>query len=141
MFLCVVLTILNPLVTVGRFAIEISRSAPLMDVVAGLRAVFLVDGVLSTFVLAFSVYAGTGLWSRRKGAVRVAKMYLGVQLMNAVGAGLLPLALMSTIGDAGRTAMLGEYATTAVRGLIFSLVWFMYLTSSQRVRNTHGPQG
>lgn len=141
LFLCVVLTILNPLVTVARFATELAQSAQLMDTVDGLRTVFLVDGVLSTFVLVFSVYAGTGLWSRRRGAVRVAKMYLGVQLMYALGAGLLPLALMSTIGEAGRTAMLGEYGKTAVRGLIFCVVWFMYLTSSKRVRDTYGPQG
>lgn len=127
LFLCVSLTILNPLMT-------LSRLAPVLSRIAMFGPMFLVDVLVGLGLAGFSVYAGTGLWNRRTGAVRTAKVYFMVR----GGWALLSYAMMFTgLSGVGISAI----APQGIFILAFCIVWFAYLANSQRVRATYGTQG
>jgi hypothetical protein len=136
LFLCVSLTILAPLFTLGQLGIEWRDTVRYFEALPGLRRVVLVETVLSIGLMAFSIYAGSALWSVKDDAVKTAKAYFVTMLIYSV-AGPFILIAISDLPAEARGAMAAEGTKQAIRGITGFAIWFTYLTRSKRVRATY----
>lgn len=135
LFLCVSLTILAPLFTVIVFAAGYREASEYFDEFPGLQVITVIDLFLSLGLMAFSIYAGTGLWSIRPGAVRVAKQYLLCYLGYRVIAAILPF--MAGLPAEANGVILEEVFGDLFRGVIYFAIWYSYLNQSKRVNATY----
>ena len=135
LLLCLVLTVFGPLITLGSFAAGYSETSKYFDQFPGLLVITVIDTFLSVGLMAFSVYAGTGLWSIRPGAVQMAKRFLLCFLgYHAIGA-ILPF--MAGLPSAVNEALIAQIAKDTIRGVISFAVWYSYLNKSKRVSATY----
>jgi hypothetical protein len=88
-----------------------------------------------TGLIAFSIYAGVGLWSIRPGAVRTAKKYFLFYLGYAVIAAALPF--MAGLPSAANEAVIGGAVKGTLGGLVSFAIWYSYLNKSERVKATY----
>ena len=116
-------------------AVAYSASFEYLDQVPGLLIITVIDTFLSVGLMAFSVYAGTGLWSIRSGAVQMAKRYLLCFLVYSAVAAILPF--MAGLPSEANEAMVAQVAKDAFRAVIFVAVWYSYLNKSKRVSATY----
>lgn len=135
---CLGLTVFTPLITLGSLAAGYSESSKYFDQFPGLLVITLVDTLLSLCIIALSVYAGIGLWRIRPGAVQMAKRYLLCFLGYHVVAALLPF--MAGLPSAANEAMIGQVAKDTFRGIIYVVIWYLYLNNSKRVSATYALQ-
>jgi len=139
LFLCVVLTVISPLATFISCMTGYDDVSPYLGQFPGLRLLVLVDAVLSLGLMVFSVYAGTGLWSIRPGAVQTAKRYLLFCLVYAAVAAVLPF--MVGLPSTANGAMFGQGVKTIVGSFAYCAIWYSYLSKSKRVRATYPLNG
>lgn len=137
LFLCISLTILNPLTLVGFGAYNFVTLAPVFDRFPTLAIATIVDALLTVFVAAFSAYAGISLWRRRAGSVKLATIFLLVGAAFTILTPLLPLA--AGLGSEFNKAVL-DSALQSWRGILYFAVWLNYLRQSKRVKATRGLQ-
>lgn len=95
-----------------------------------------VYSALFSAVALFSITAGLKLWLIKPGAVATAKAFLVTHLVANIAYAVFWLGLVRTrstvaIADLGWHHVVGPIASTAL--------WYFYLESSQRVRETYGP--
>ncbi len=135
LLLCLGLTVFTPLLTIGSLAMGFSESSKYFDQFPGLLVITVTDTVLCLGLMAFSIYAGTGLWSIRPGAVQMAKRYLLCFLGYKAVAAILPF--MAGLPSAATGAMIGAIAMDTLRGVIYFAVWYSYLDKSKRVAATY----
>ena len=131
---CLSLTVFSPLLTIGSLGVGYSESSKYLDQYTGLRIINLIDIILSLGIMAFSIYAGAGLWSIRPGAVQMAKRYLLCFLGYHAVAAILPF--MAGLPSASIDAMIMPVAQNTLRGVIYFAVWYSYLNNSKRVKAT-----
>jgi hypothetical protein len=86
--------------------------------------------------MAFSIYAGLGLWRIRPGAVRTAEIYLLCFLCYQGIAAVLPF-LAGFPASANHALTEAVYRNLA-RSLLYFGVWYSYLNKSERVKATYG---
>jgi hypothetical protein len=134
-FLCLNLTVLFPLRTLGSLADSFGKSSRYFDRFPGLRAIALIDALLSVGLIAFSIYAGVGLWSIRRGAVRTAKRYFQCYLGYAFIAAALPF--MAGLPSAANDSLIFAAVKSAGGGLVSFSIWNSYLNKSERVKATY----
>lgn len=136
LFFCVGLTILSPLR--GAFALiqGYNQSNPYFDRFPGLRTLTMIDMPVSIALMGFSIYAGVGLWSIRPGAVRTAKRFLIVTLVYLVVSSFF-LPFIVELPERATSAMLPEIVKGFFQGLVFVVIWLMYLNKSRRVKATY----
>ena len=134
LLLCVGLTVFTPIRTLGSLAGSYIESAQYFEQFPGLLIVTVVDTILSLGLMAFSVYAGLGLWRIRAGAVETAKNYLWWFLAYHVVAAALPFGLPS---EAHR-AMMEQVVKNMVGAVVAFAIWYSYLNRSKRVKATYG---
>jgi hypothetical protein len=132
---CLGLTVFSPLLTIGSLAASYSDSSQYFDQFPGLLVVTVIDTLLSVGLMAFSIYAGTGLWRIRPGAVQMAKRYLLCFLGYHVVAAILPF--MAGLPSEANEAMIAQIAKDTFRGVIFVAIWYSYLNKSKRVSATY----
>jgi hypothetical protein len=135
LLLCLGLTVFTPLLTIRLLAMGFSESSKYFNQFPGLLVITVTDTVLSLGLMAFSIYAGTGLWSIRPGAVQMAKQYLLCFLGYQAIAAILPF--MAWLPSAATKAMIGTIAMNTLRGVIYFAVWYSYLNMSKRVTATY----
>lgn len=87
----------------------------------------------------FALYAGLSLWTIRANAVRIARIYLVVQLAYSVGASLLALTLAASPEQ--RLQVLGVVGRQVLGSYIFFAIWYEYLKKSKRVVATYSGFG
>lgn len=131
---CLSLTLFTPLMTIGSLGAGYSESSKYFDQFPGLQVITMIDIYLSLGVVAFSIYAGTGLWGIRPGAVQMAKRYLLSFLGYHAITSILPF--MAGLPSAANEAMIEPVAKEALRGVIYFTVWYLYLNNSKRVKAT-----
>jgi len=107
---CLLLTVIGPLVLLVSLAAGYSESSKNFE-----QFIFT---LLTLGLMGFGVYAGTGLWSIRAGAVGMAKLYLLCYLGSIAVASILN-------------------AKVEVQGVLSFVVWYSYLKKSKRVRATY----
>jgi hypothetical protein len=132
---CLALTVLSPLVTLVSLVGGYSESSKYFNQFPGLLRINVIDAILSVSLMAFSIYAGIGLWTLRPGAVQMAKRYLWFFLGYHAIAAFLPF--LAGLPSAANDAMLAEVAKDTFRGVIYFAVWYSYLNKSERVRATY----
>lgn len=135
LLLCLGLTIVGPLSSLVSLATAYRDASQYFAVVPGLLALTALDTLLCVGLVAFSVYAGTGLWTLRPGAVRMAKRYLKCFLGYRAVALFLPLiaGLPSEVAE----AVITQVTKDGLRGIVYFAVWHSYLSNSTRVRATY----
>lgn len=131
---CLSLTVFSPLLTIGSLGVGYSESSKYFGQFPGLRIINVIDIILSLGIVAFSIYAGAGLWSIRPGAVQMAKRYLLCFLGYHAVAAILPF--MAGLPSASIDAMIMPVAQNTLRGVIYFAVWYSYLNNSKRVKAT-----
>ena len=134
MFFCLTLTVFNPLGTIASFIASYSAGSQLFDSFPGLRAITVIDALLSSGLMAFSVYAGVSLWRIKPGAVDTAKRYLWCALAYCAVASLLPF--MAGLPSEVDGNMIAEVFKNAIRMVAYVAIWSAYLNKSKRVKAT-----
>ena len=135
LLLCLGLTVFTPLLTMGSLAMGVRESLSYFDQFPGILVMTVIDTILSLGLVAFSIYAGTGLWSIRPGAVQMAKRFLLCFLGYQAIAAILPFT--AGLPSAATEAMIATVARDLFRGVIYFAVWYSYLNKSKRVIATY----
>jgi hypothetical protein len=132
---CLVLTVFSPLITLGSLAAGYGESSKYFHQFPGLLVITVIDTFLSVGLVAFSVYAGIGLWTIRPGAVQMARRYLFFFLGYLAISAILPF--MAGLPSSVHEAMFAQVARDTFRGVIFFAIWYSYLNKSKRVSATY----
>jgi len=135
LLLCLGLTVFTPLLTMRSLATEVRESLSYFDQFPGILVIAVIDTILSLGIVAFSIYAGIGLWSIRPAAVQMAKRYLLCFLGYQAIAAILPFT--AGLPWAATEGMIATGATHLLRGVIYFAVWYSYLNKSKRVIATY----
>jgi hypothetical protein len=130
---CLGLTVFSPLLTL--FSLVAAYSDAPFHRFPGLLTVTVIDTLLSVGLMAFSVYAGVGLWRIRPGAVQTAKRYLLCFLGYQVIAAVLPFT--AGLPSSANEAITAEVVKNVVRGVFYVAIWYSYLNGSKRVKATY----
>ena len=133
---CIILTVINPLITVFNLVGGYNESKAYFAAYPGLQTLFAIDSVLSIGLVAFSIFAGISLWMIRPNAVKIAKIWLFSFLAYSILIIFLPYA--AGLPSSALNDMIGQVIVETIRSLVFFGIWFSYLLVSTRVRQTYG---
>ncbi|MCM2315177.1 MAG: DUF2569 domain-containing protein [Thermoanaerobaculia bacterium] len=128
LFLCILLTIVSPLLGLGSIAVVASSPGNL--------GVILLFAIVVGAEVALNLVAGLRLWQRRPGAVRFAKRVLVLNLI----LGAFTILLDPNAGDyssAESGAAVARGCSSWLRAAIFTAIWYSYLSKSKRVAATY----
>jgi ribosomal protein L40E len=134
-FLCLVLTTFSPLRAVYNLVQGYSENSPHFARFPGLQTVMFIDIPLTLALIAFSIYAGSGLWQIRARAVQTAKRYFLVSLAYVPIGATLPF--MAGLPQEATSAMVPEVIKAVVQSVIGAAIWLAYLNGSKRVKATY----
>lgn len=132
---CLALTVFSPLITLGSLVASYKEYSQYFGRFPGLGVITVIDTFLSVGLMAFSIYAGLGLWRIRPGAVQTAKRYLLWCLAYLVVAAVLPF--MAGLPSQANDAMMAEVVKGAARSVAYFAIWYSYLNTSKRVKATY----
>jgi len=125
LFLCVQLTILQPLF--GTLSTLGEYSKTVKDI-PSLKGVALIFVFISLGLIAFGFYAGVSLWRVRLGAVNLTKKYLIVEFST-----LSAIVLFAVAGGENIASAIGMLIALG----IYLAIWYSYLNKSKRVKATY----
>lgn len=134
LFFCLSLTVFSPLITIVALTSSYTDAFQLLDRFPGVMAITVIDTFLDLVVMAFSVYAGVGLWRVKPGAVQTAKRYLLCLLAYVAVASILPF--MAGLPSDVNEALIAEVIKGASRQVSYVAIWYAYLNKSKRVMAT-----
>jgi hypothetical protein len=134
LFFCLSLTVFSPLITIVAIAASYTDTIQLLDRFPGMTAITVIDTFLSVGVMAFSVYAGVGLWRVKPCAVQTAKRYLLCLLAYTAVESILPF--MAGLPSDMNETLITEVLRDASRKVIYIAIWYSYLNKSKRVMAT-----
>jgi hypothetical protein len=135
-FLIVSLTLLSPLALVSGILQESEYWARYSARVPHLLVVNRISNMIMVGIIAFSVYAGVGLWNEWPKAVRVAKVFLISLFVVSIILPFLPLTV--AVPESVHDKVLDQAWYSVPMQLIYPVVWYSYLTYSRRVAATYG---
>ena len=135
MLFCIIITVINPLITVFNFVSGYNAYIPYFNHFPGLLKVFIIDFVLCIALTSISIYAGISLWMIRTNAVKIAKIYLLVFLCYSILGIFLPF--MTGLQFEGSEVMIVEVVKAPFAAFIFIAIWYSYLNKSKRVKATY----
>jgi hypothetical protein len=131
LFLCISLTVITPGWILLLLSSEWRDVGAYIDTLPLVKQVLLIETISFSGIALFSCYAGWSLWTRRKGAVRIAKIYLITQCVLGI---LTVITLAGLLNNA-------EYTNGAAKGVLsaifYLVVWYWYLSRSKRVAATY----
>ena len=134
LFLCLVLAIISPLMTLYSLVTSFAELEPQFVTYPGFKTLFYVDTVLSTILMIFSIRAGVSLWKVLPGAVTRAKNYLYLYASYIAVSSIIPFVV--GLPSMFTEAMTPIVLTNIIRSVIFFSVWLAYLNKSKRVKET-----
>lgn len=136
LFLCLWLTVLMPLFTLGQLYLEWIEAEPYFEQFPTLKSVVILATLCLIGLNAFGIYAGFALWSVKPDAVKIAKNFFITLLAYSfvspfvfAGVSGLPSEVVSAI----KTEGVGQ----AIKTIMAFAVWFTYLHKSKRVQATY----
>ncbi|MGH8551018.1 MAG: DUF2569 family protein, partial [Methylococcales bacterium] len=135
LFLCLSLTIFNPLGALLKFFSTIQEISKYGSTMPNLSGMVVIDGILSAVLMIFSVNAGLALWRVQPEAVQLAKRFLLVVLAYQAVAVVLVFMMVPTTVSSNRLA--DAIVPEIARALFYFTVWYSYLSVSKRVRATY----
>ncbi|MFH1800602.1 MAG: DUF2569 family protein [Candidatus Omnitrophota bacterium] len=135
LFFCISLTMLSPIGIIRDIAGLYSNTSQLFGQFPRFLVVCVILTFLNLVIMAFSIYAGVGLWKIKAGAVQMAKRYLLFSIgCNVVGA-ILPF--MGGLPEEANKAMLQPTFISLFQTGVYVIVWYTYLKDSVRVKATY----
>jgi hypothetical protein len=147
LFFCVVVAILGPLGTVSSYVNSSNTIDELLGPSHPLKGQMTRLFLIMLPVVLLGLFAGIRLWGIKPGAVRLAKIYLWVQLVGGVASCFAARALGVDYGpleDAMarksgiRIAFAPFQAVAIVQGFVWFGIWYWYFCVSKRVKATYG---
>ena len=135
LFFIISITILSPLMNIFTLISTLYQIIPIAGQYPGLLTISVIDAILSLGLTVLGIYAGIKLWAVKPRAVKTAKMFLYAYLIYSVIACLLPY--MIGLSSEATQAMVGTVLYSLFKGLLFSVIWLIYLNKSHRVYNTY----
>lgn len=136
LLLCISLTILSPLHGLANIMKEWNYAKPLFEFYPGLNLAVTLEVLCSIALTAYSIYAGSELWSVKLGAVKVTKNYLVTSLFYLLVSPFV-FAAIADLPSAFNDEIAKEGAKNAILGILSFAIWFTYLNKSKRVRATY----
>ena len=138
LLLCIQLTILSPLVTIGQIARLFQQLAPSFQSVAGLESFFVFVMVVTLVFLLASISVGVMLWSRRSGSPNFVRWFL---LSTFAWLCLSPytIYLFVRMPPGAVPGILAAALPELVMGFVVTFAWYYYLLKSKRVLANFGP--
>jgi hypothetical protein len=130
LFLCISLSIITPGLIFLLLLGEWRDTSAFFESIPLVRDVVLIETFSYSAIGFFSAYAGWALWTRKKGAVRIAKIYLVTQCVVGI---ITMIILANMIND---RELNNGYAKAAFHGIVHLIVWYWYLSKSKRVAAT-----
>jgi hypothetical protein len=128
LWFCIGLTIIAPISSVT----DIEANFTLANRLSGARQTsFFISGIIEILVIAFCIYAGASLWTKRTGAVATAKRALWACILYNIASTIL-------VFNSGIAINRDLIIRSVFAPVISSLVWLVYLDSSKRVKATYG---
>lgn len=129
------LTILGPLLNLSTVSNNLSEAGKIAEMFPSLATVLYLETALILLLTAFSIYAGVSLWAIRPKAVGTAKIYLLVLIAFSVLD--LFIIMSADLPTPAASAAMGAGVMAIFRSAIYAVVWFLYLTKSERVYATY----
>ena len=128
LFFCVILTIINPLATVGVYLLNFSGFS-------ALHFFGIIDKFWITLITLFGMYAGISLWAVRPKAVTLTKAYLVTMAAYALYIAGYKFYILIPSGRDSNGVI--QSVMALFRMLIWVGIWYSYLTKSKRVNATY----
>ena len=94
------------------------------------------DALLFAGIIFFAIYSIVLLVRQKPNAVAVAKMYLIILFVS----NLFSVVMSTITGESAGSDVLDMTSGVIIRSLFYSLIWFLYLSLSKRVKNTYPPE-
>ncbi len=133
--LCLMLTVVGPLISAWLVVIEYMQFAPLFASSWGLQAAIFFTSAITACSIIFGIYAGVRLWSVQPGAVNTAKNALLFGLTVDILTTTIQLAVWPESTAEGR--LFNEVTISVIPSLVFFTVCLAYLNKSTRVEATY----
>ena len=137
--LCVMLTVVGPVISAGLMAHEYGRVAPHFDASRLAQVATLFSIAINTGSVLFGIDAGLRLWAIRPGAVDVARAALLVGLVVDIVTTTISTAMWASSPVDDR--LFYEVLMNLVPSLVFFTACLAYLNKSTRVEATYPPTG
>jgi hypothetical protein len=135
LFFCFALTVLVPLVGAYNIYTLFQELSPSFWRAPVLKKMALIFTILSVGIVLFSMISGFRLWTKKPGAVGLAKIYLFTYLIYRVVIAGLPFAFgFSDSPDLDLTQL---FLKEVIYGLAVVVLWALYLGNSKRVKATY----
>jgi hypothetical protein len=105
---------------------------------ASLQSALILEALFEFALAAFAFYAGLTLYQQRPGATAIAKIYFITMLtLGVLILGIVLLGMVSQFSDPALARQLrGPALVAALRQILLSGLWLLYLERSHRVRAT-----
>lgn len=131
LFLCVNLTVMTPLWGLGSLGKEWAESKQYLNIVPNFNEALIVEFLVVTLFLLYSIYTGVQLWKIRPNAVKNAKQFFVINL-------LLCLTLQPVMAQMLGVQVVNEdYLKSVAAGILNIAIWYPYLLKSKRVMATY----
>jgi len=135
LFLCVSLSILDPLATLLYLTLMTAMTKQYFDTSPQLMRLMLIHGTCGIGLAVFSIYAGLSLWRILPGAVNTAKRYLVIAMVYSCITPFLPYIV--GLPEDFDESMKGNNLLNSLLTMSYMAVWYTYLQRSKRVQATY----
>ncbi len=141
LFFCFGITVLGPVLSSFILFTNYGMIQNYFNQFPSLFILTIIDTVIGSGLIVFSIYAGISIWMIRPKAVKFAKMYLliysGYKIIIIIFSYFIILFLSNFPPEAGK-AMAIINIKNLLSSSIFVIIWYSYFNNSKRVRTLFG---
>lgn len=135
LFFILTLTIFQPLLTGYNLIADYNAFSPYLNLSSALDNLVYSYLISTIALVGVGFYAGISLWTLKPYAVHLAKRYLwGVLAYTLI---LIPLPTFFSLAQKFQSIWTKEVWPEIIRGIVYFVIWFAYLSKSVRVKETY----
>ncbi len=134
LLLCIALTIGTPLRSLYGISVSYDNMIQLQKTFPRLESIFYISSIIISAVMVLSVIVGMMLWDLKKDSVRMTKIYLIIFFAAIVIINLITF--IAGLPSEVSQAMIPSVLSGILQALVYSGVWYWYLSVSKRVKAT-----
>lgn len=138
LLLCISLTILDPATMLLNLFIMSDIAKSLFGTNKNLFYMIFINGIFTTGLMVFSIYAGLSLWRLTINAVMTAKRYLKSIFIYSAITILLPY--IFGVSEIHYKKFGGNNWLNSIITMCYAMIWYIYLIKSKRVKWTYKHQ-
>lgn len=135
LFLCISLTVLAPLAILSGLNLEVEFAQQITGQYPTFASALMYVTLFRLVLVYLSIRAGVLLWKKKAGAVSKAQTFLVTYA--AYSLLLICLPYFGDLPPGPQEIVRNAFGISAMRTLVYTIVWHQYLTRSVRVRNTY----